>query len=128
MYVIRSMSTTDASFGRKPEPFHTYLRTEHLRSFAYWSTSKLEAATFETIDAALAHGETALGQDKKFDVVPVDDSQVATFWDARDPDYNLRVIGTEFLLHKDVISRKPVTVDEVAEFADWGPIRSRPQA
>lgn len=96
-YVIRSMSTTDASYGQKPEPYHIYLLKPERRGSAYWSTSCVDRATFDSIEAAVKHGREALDRDT-FDVVPQNDSAVPTYWDARSgKNSRSRVLGTEVL-------------------------------
>lgn len=92
MYVIRSMSTTDATPSNNPTPYHIYLLKPEKRVGAYWARHQIDAATFDTIDAAMAHGDLAL-TDKRFDVVPRRDSDVPTYWDARAGNSRARVIG-----------------------------------
>jgi hypothetical protein len=53
MYVIRSMSTTDANRAEPITPYHLYLLKPEKRIGAYWTSSKFDIATFATIDAAL---------------------------------------------------------------------------
>lgn len=92
MYVIRSMSTTDAMPGQAPTPYHLYLLKPEKRVRAYWARHQMDAAKFDTIDAALAHGEQALPHER-FDVVPCRDRDVPTYWEARAGGCNARVIG-----------------------------------
>ena len=51
---------------------------------------------FDSIDDALAHGAAVLG-DERFDVVPVIDLDLPTYWDAREGNPRARVIGTEIV-------------------------------
>ena len=92
MYVIRSMSTTDATPGNNPVPYHIYLLKPEKRFGAYWARFQIDAATFDTIDDALTHGEHALPHEI-FDVVPRRDRDVPTYWEARAGNCRARVLG-----------------------------------
>ena len=95
MYVIRSMSTTDACRDQPITPYHIYLLKPEKRIGAYWARHQIDAAKFDTVEAALEEGARCLRGDTSFDVVPQNDSQVPTYWDARKGNYRNRVIGTE---------------------------------
>lgn len=94
MFLIRSMSTTDARPGQPIVQYHLYLLKPEKRAGAYWRQDKLDAIRFESVEDALKHGSLCL-KDDRFDVVPFDDSQVPTYWDVRKPDYRSRMLGTE---------------------------------
>lgn len=95
MFLIRSMSTTDARPGVEVKAYHIYLLKPEKRVHAYWRQDKIDAMRFETVEAALEHGGMALRKEDRFDVVPVDDSSLPTYWDVKNADYRSRVIGTE---------------------------------
>lgn len=92
MFVIRSMSTTDATPGNNPTPYHIYLLKPEKRMRAYWARNQIDAATFDTVDEALAHGEQALPH-QTFDVVPCRDRDVPAYWEARAGGCRARVIN-----------------------------------
>lgn len=92
MYVIRSMSTTDAMPGCAPTPYHIYLLKPEKRARAYWARNTIDAATFDSIDEAKAHGEAVLPHEP-FDIVPRRDQDVPTYWEARAGGCRARVIG-----------------------------------
>lgn len=52
-YVIRSMSTTDARPGVKPEPYHVFLLPRHERAGAWWGSAH-RAWVFATLEEAEA--------------------------------------------------------------------------
>ncbi|PZR93546.1 MAG: hypothetical protein DI537_10545 [Stutzerimonas stutzeri] len=82
MYVIRSMSTTDATPREEPVPYHIYLLKPEKRARAYWSRDKSDAAMFPTPEEAQAHAEQALSNGC-FDIVPCRDEDLPTYWDER---------------------------------------------
>lgn len=101
-FVVRSMTTTDwRPGGPHVTPYHIYLRTADKRVSAYWS-DRYEAAKFESIEAAEKEIEAWLRNDKigtrRPDIVPVDDRNVPTYWDARKTGH--RVVGTELVTPK----------------------------
>ena len=93
IYVIRTMSTTDMRPGQPPVPYHVYLLKPEKRGSAYWRRDTIDAIRFASVGEALEHGNLCLS-DKRFDVVPLADQGVPTYWDAREGDYRGRVIGT----------------------------------
>lgn len=95
MFLIRSMSTTDARPGVEIKAYHLYLLKPEKRVGAYWRQDKLDAMKFETVEAALEHGGQVLRKGDLFDVVPFDDSGLPTYWDIKNGDHRSRVIGTE---------------------------------
>ena len=103
-FVIRSMSTTDAVPGKPIEPYHIYLLKPEKRAGAYWRRDTVDAIRFDSTEAALEHGRLSL-RDDNFDVVPLGDDTVPTFWDARRADYRSRVIGTEVVVDETKTSR-----------------------
>lgn len=76
-WVIRSMSTTDAAFGQKPEPYHIYLLPRHERIGAYWA-NKFRAALFASEQDA--KDEAAASKLTGFQVVPFNDEALAPYW------------------------------------------------
>ncbi len=106
-FKIRSMSTTDAGWGKYAAPimpYHIYLRKPEFRTSAYWCQSPSETATFESVEAAQAEIDRSFPRVEKYepllDIVPVDDRSVPTFWDARKRKSDgmlARVVGTEIV-------------------------------
>ena len=95
-YLIRSMSTTDYApqYNQYPQPFHIYLKKpERRRPHDCWSVYCGDLQLFNSIDDALVHGAAVLG-DERFDVVPVIDLDLPTYWEARASNHRNRVIGT----------------------------------
>ena len=97
-YLIRSMTTTGYApqYNQYPEPFHVYLLKPEKRIRAVWSRYCGDAQLFDSIDDALVHGAAVLG-DERFDVVPVIDLDLPTYWEARAINHRNRVIGTEIV-------------------------------
>ncbi len=99
VYLIRSMSTTDYApqYNRYPQPFHIYLKKpERRRPRDCWSVYCDDVQLFDTVNDALGHGAAVLG-DERFDVVPVIDRDLPTYWAARAINHRNRVIGTEIV-------------------------------
>lgn len=100
-FVIRTMTTTDWRPGQHITPYHLYLRPAHERTSAYW-VSYGKRAEFDSIEEAEAEIEAWLRNDKtgtrRPDIVPVNDRDVPTYWDARKTGH--RVVGTELVIPK----------------------------
>lgn len=114
-YVIRSMTTTDATRDNAPVPYHVYLIKPEKRRGAYWCRCSSDIATFDSIEAAQAEIDRSLPQREVYeplqDIVPQDDRAVPTFWDARRDqglDVRRRVIGTEVVTVPNPIVRDTV--------------------
>ena len=93
------MSTTDYApqYNQYPQPFHIYLKKpERLRPRDCWSVYCDDVQLFDSIDDALVHGAAVLG-DERFDVVPVIDLDLPTYWEVRANNDRNRVIGTKIV-------------------------------
>jgi hypothetical protein len=91
-YLIRSMTITPWY-----EPQHTYLLKPEKRHRAIWSVySTFDVMLFDSVEDALAHGAAVLGNDR-FDVVPVIDLKLPTYWEVRKGNRRSRLIGTDIL-------------------------------
>jgi hypothetical protein len=100
-YLIRSMGISPylvASRGWEPQPYHTYLLKPERRwpRQQLWSVYCGDVQQFDSVDDALAHGAAVL-DDERFDVVPVIDLDLPSYWDAREGNPRARVIGTEIV-------------------------------
>ena len=109
-FVIRSMTTTDFDWRahtKKVTPYHLYLMKPECRRGAYWSTRNSDTMLFDSIEAALDHGKAALNKNDdwsirmsndNWDVVPLDDRELPTFWDVRNDNSKNRLIGDQIIL------------------------------
>jgi len=83
MFVIRSMSTTDAVPGQQVKPYHIYLRREELRAGAWWGGAH-EAMKFATHAEALDY--VARRPSLTYAEVASDDADargLPTYWENR---------------------------------------------
>ena len=85
-----------AAIQSVPEPFHVYLLKPEKRIRTCWSRYCGDVQLFDSIDDAFVHGAAVLG-DERFDVVPVIDHNLPTYWAVRANNPRDRVIGTEIV-------------------------------